>query len=140
MAPEHEAPPPVEPLRPGDDLGPGRRPPGGPGGHRVAGRGPRRRHLPGPHGDARLRHGAGWDDELEGMAAGMRAALHALASYRTHFPGRPAAWVRVSGAGTGAAAAAWDELTGALGLAGAGPGRRVPGGPRGARPARGGER
>jgi hypothetical protein len=62
--------------------------------------------------------GAGWDDELEGMAAGMRAALHALASYRTHFPGRPAAWVRVSGAGTGAAAAAWDELTGALGLAG----------------------
>ena len=73
--------------------------------------------------------GAGWDDELEGMAAGMRAALHALASYRTHFPGRPAAWVRVSGAGTGAAAAAWDELTGALGLAGAGPGRRFTAGP-----------
>jgi hypothetical protein len=73
--------------------------------------------------------GAGWDDELEGMAAGMRAALHALASYRTHFPGRPAAWVRVSGAGTGAAAAAWDELTGALGQAGAGPGRRFAAGP-----------
>ena len=33
----------------------------------------------------------GWDDELEGMAAGMRAALAALAGYRAHFPGRPAA-------------------------------------------------
>jgi uncharacterized protein YndB with AHSA1/START domain len=90
---------------------------------------------------------AGWDEELEGMAAGMRAALAALASYREHFPGRPAAWVRVAaavpgdrtrGAPGGAAPpagertsaegertrAAWAELTGALGLAGAGPGRR----------------
>jgi uncharacterized protein YndB with AHSA1/START domain len=67
---------------------------------------------------------AGWDEELEGMAAGMRAALATLASYRAHFPGRPAAGVRASGGAAGGAAAAWAELTGALGLDGAAPGRR----------------
>ena len=72
---------------------------------------------------------AGWDDELEGVAAGMRAALAALAAYRAHFPGRRAAWARVSGAAPDAPAAAWAELTGALGLAGAVAGRRFAAGP-----------
>jgi hypothetical protein len=72
---------------------------------------------------------AGWDDELEGVAAGMRAALAALAAYRAHFPGRRAAWVRVSGVAPGPPAAAWAELTGALGLAGAVAGRRFAAGP-----------
>jgi uncharacterized protein YndB with AHSA1/START domain len=72
---------------------------------------------------------AGWDDELEGMAAGMRAALAALAVYRRHFPGRRAAWVRVSAPPPGPPAAAWAELTGALGLAGAAAGQRFAAGP-----------
>jgi hypothetical protein len=43
---------------------------------------------------------AAWDDELEGLATGMRAPLAALTVYRHHFPGRRAAWVRVSAAAT----------------------------------------
>jgi uncharacterized protein YndB with AHSA1/START domain len=69
----------------------------------------------------------GWQEELEGMAAGMRAALAILACHRRWFPGRPAAWVRVSAAAPGPAAAAWAELAGALGLAGASAGQRLDG-------------
>jgi uncharacterized protein YndB with AHSA1/START domain len=76
---------------------------------------------------------AGWEDELEGMAAGMRAALAILACHRRWFPGALAAWLRVSAAAPGPEAATWAELAGALGLAGATASRRVdgPGGPLG---------
>jgi uncharacterized protein YndB with AHSA1/START domain len=71
---------------------------------------------------------AGWDEELEGMAAGMRAAVDTLARHRAHFPGQRAAWVQALGTHPGPPPAAWAELAGALGLAGATPGQRVAGG------------
>jgi uncharacterized protein YndB with AHSA1/START domain len=74
---------------------------------------------------------AGWEEELEGMAAGMRLALDTLARYRTWFPGRRGRWLRAGTAAAGSPARAWAALTEALGLARAAPGQRVDTGGRG---------
>jgi uncharacterized protein YndB with AHSA1/START domain len=42
-----------------------------------------------------------WDEELEGIATGMRAALASLRLYLTHFAGQAGVWVRVAGADPG---------------------------------------
>jgi uncharacterized protein YndB with AHSA1/START domain len=72
---------------------------------------------------------AGWDEELEGIAAGMRAALATLRLYRTHFPGQRGAWIRAAGTAPGPPEAVWARLTGALGLADATPGAAATSGP-----------
>jgi uncharacterized protein YndB with AHSA1/START domain len=58
--------------------------------------------------------GADWDDELEGMAAGMAAGLDALRLHLTWFPGGRPSWARASVAATGPVAELWGELAGAL--------------------------
>ena len=60
--------------------------------------------------------GAGWDDEIDGMAEGMRAALENLRIYLTHFPGLTGAWVRAFGTGPADLDERWEALAGALGL------------------------
>jgi uncharacterized protein YndB with AHSA1/START domain len=63
-----------------------------------------------------------WDEEIEGMAEGMRLALRNLQRYLTHFPGQRGAWIRAFGSTRGQG---WDALATALGLAGAAEGDRV---------------
>jgi uncharacterized protein YndB with AHSA1/START domain len=67
----------------------------------------------------------GWDEELEGMAAGMRLALDTLVRYRTWFPGHRGHWLRAAAAAAGPPERAWAALTGGLGLDRAAPGQRV---------------
>jgi uncharacterized protein YndB with AHSA1/START domain len=60
-----------------------------------------------------------WDEELEGIATGMRAALASLRLYLVHFPGRAGVWVRAATAAPGPPDRSWARLTEAIGLAGA---------------------
>jgi uncharacterized protein YndB with AHSA1/START domain len=60
--------------------------------------------------------GAAWDDEIDGMTEGMRAALENLRIYLTHFPGETGAWARAFGTGPADLDERWAALAGALGL------------------------
>lgn len=75
-----------------------------------------------------------WDDELDGLAEGMRTALEQLRLYLAHFAGRHAVSVRAFGRAAGPQVRAWEQLLSALGLDNAVAGDRVtasgPGVPR----------
>ena len=103
---------------------------------RVAGRGPRRRHLRGPADPTAASAAApSGTPSTTPTEAGWRLFLYNLRLYLTHFPGQPCASVLVNGKAAGPVARAFGELAGALGLpAGAREGR--PGG--GDRPRRAG--
>jgi uncharacterized protein YndB with AHSA1/START domain len=62
---------------------------------------------------------AGWDEELEAIATGMRAGLATLRLYLAHFAGQAGVWVRVAAAAPGPPDRSWARLTEAIGLAGA---------------------
>ena len=59
-----------------------------------------------------------WDDELEGFETGWPGFFEVLRLYLAHFPGQPAANVRVMTTHPGGTAQAWSTLAPALGLAG----------------------
>jgi uncharacterized protein YndB with AHSA1/START domain len=69
--------------------------------------------------------GSEWDEEIGGIDEGMGAALESLRLYMTHFAGQRGAWIRAFGNRPGRRAERWAALSGALGLTGAAPGRRV---------------
>jgi uncharacterized protein YndB with AHSA1/START domain len=76
--------------------------------------------------------GADWKQELGSMQEGWSIFLLNLRSYLTDFAGQPSSVVLVHGSARGPRRAAWAELAGELGLAGAAVGDRaevaVPGG------------
>lgn len=65
-----------------------------------------------------------WDGQLESAEAGWPAFFPVLRLYLAHFRGQPCSTFRVMGVAAGPQPAAWNTLTAALGLAGAGVGRR----------------
>ncbi|MQA77233.1 MAG: SRPBCC domain-containing protein [Streptosporangiales bacterium] len=62
--------------------------------------------------------GETWDDELDGLAEGMRTALESLRLYLTHFAGWHGASLRAFGRASGTQQQAWRELLTTLGLDG----------------------
>jgi hypothetical protein len=68
---------------------------------------------------------ADWDEEIEGMSEGLRAALRSLRLYLTHFAGQRGSWSRAFGNVPGSREQAWKALTRALGLADAAEGARA---------------
>jgi uncharacterized protein YndB with AHSA1/START domain len=64
----------------------------------------------------------GWDEEIDGMAGGMRSALEHLRLYLTWFPGQRGTWIRVHGP---AAGDAWARIVKGLGIADPQVGERV---------------
>jgi uncharacterized protein YndB with AHSA1/START domain len=62
---------------------------------------------------------AAWDDQLDSMEKGWPAYFDVLRIYLAHFPGSRAASISSTQTYLGSAAAAWAELTQALGLSGA---------------------
>jgi hypothetical protein len=89
-------------------------------------RGPRRRH---DRVELRPGDGVGGDADRVGPAAAVRHGwpwfFEILNLYLTHFRGERCSTIRAMGAAPGPAAAAWDAVTTALGVAGAAPGGRV---------------
>jgi len=65
-----------------------------------------------------------WDDQLEGFEAGWPPFFHVLRLVLTHFPDEPCSAFRLMGEAPMSEEAAWEELAGALGLAGAAEGER----------------
>lgn len=65
-----------------------------------------------------------WDDQLEGFESGWPGYFAVLRLYLAHFPGAPAAVLRISGESPLGQLEAWKRLTSALGLAGADVGER----------------
>jgi hypothetical protein len=65
-----------------------------------------------------------WDDQLEGFESGWPGFFAVLRLYLTHFPGAPAAVLRLAGESTASEADAWSRLTAELGLVGANVGER----------------
>jgi uncharacterized protein YndB with AHSA1/START domain len=66
-----------------------------------------------------------WDDELQQMREGWLVHMNLLRLYLTHFGGDPVAWIQTTGTSSGSAGAAWEALTGALGLPAAALGERA---------------
>jgi uncharacterized protein YndB with AHSA1/START domain len=75
----------------------------------------------------------GFGEDLDSMGEGWTAFLDNLRVYLTHFAGRPAETVTVTGTAAAPHDEAWAELTGALGLDGVAPGDVVEAGADGAR-------
>ncbi|MGQ0647056.1 MAG: SRPBCC family protein [Gemmatimonadaceae bacterium] len=74
-----------------------------------------------------------WDDQLEGFEAGWPGFFEVLRVYLAHFPGHPAASVKMSASHSGGELEAWSVMTRALNLGGANVGERrqaPPGAPR----------
>ena len=69
-------------------------------------------------------NGDAWDDQLESMESGWPSFFNVLRLVLTHFQGQPCSSLRVMGTGPEPESKAWEELTGALGLAGAQEGER----------------
>lgn len=67
---------------------------------------------------------ATWDDQLESFEAGWPGFFAVLQTYLAHFPGKPAAVLRIAGAAQRDQVELWSRLTAALGLAGASVGER----------------
>ena len=65
-----------------------------------------------------------WDEQLESMESGWPWYFEVLRMYLGDFAGQPSAAVRLMRPSAGTEAESWHALTGALGLAGAGPGDR----------------
>lgn len=65
-----------------------------------------------------------WDNQLESFEAGWPPFFHVLRLVLTHFPGETCSAFRLMGEAPGSEEAAWEELTGALGLTGAAEGER----------------
>jgi uncharacterized protein YndB with AHSA1/START domain len=65
-----------------------------------------------------------WDDQLESMESGWPPYFSILRLYLEHFPGQPSAGFRLLGDASASEEEAWENLTGALGLAGATKGER----------------
>ncbi|WP_225769510.1 SRPBCC domain-containing protein [Inquilinus sp. Marseille-Q2685] len=70
--------------------------------------------------------GDDWDAQFEGHEHGWRSFFRILRLYLAHFRGQHGANLQLMGVGSEPTASeAWVALTGRLGIAGAGPGRRV---------------
>lgn len=65
-----------------------------------------------------------WDDQLKGMETGWPPHFEVLRLYLARFQGLPSTCLRLMGSHPGSEAAAWQALTGALGLADAAVGQR----------------
>lgn len=65
-----------------------------------------------------------WDDQMTSWESGWPAFFRILRLYLTHFPGQSGVGIQMMGVAPEPASEAWDGLTGALGLAGAGVGER----------------
>jgi uncharacterized protein YndB with AHSA1/START domain len=66
-----------------------------------------------------------WDKQFEGHEHGWAAFFRVLRLYLTHFRGQPCSAFQVMGVAPEPKSAAWDALTGALGLTGAAVGQHV---------------
>ncbi len=65
-----------------------------------------------------------WDSQLEGFEAGWPPFFHILRLVLTHFQGQRCSALRLMGEAPGSEAEAWEEMAGALGVAGAAVGER----------------
>lgn len=68
--------------------------------------------------------GDDWDDQMTAWESGWPAFFRILRLYLAHFPGQRGVGIQMMGVAPEPASEAWDALTGALGLAGAGVGQR----------------
>jgi uncharacterized protein YndB with AHSA1/START domain len=66
-----------------------------------------------------------WDDQFEGHTYGWLSFFRILRLYLTHFRGQTGSMFQVMGVASEPKSEAWEAVTGALGLAGAGIGQRV---------------
>jgi uncharacterized protein YndB with AHSA1/START domain len=66
-----------------------------------------------------------WNEQFEGIEHGWPAFFRILRLYLEHFRGLPCTQMQLMGVGPEPASVAWDDLTSALGLAGALQGQRV---------------
>jgi uncharacterized protein YndB with AHSA1/START domain len=69
--------------------------------------------------------GARWEDEIGGVAEGMKGGLACLRLYMTHFRGRRGAWIRAFGDRPAPRDERWEALCGGLGLTGTAAGQPV---------------
>jgi uncharacterized protein YndB with AHSA1/START domain len=74
-----------------------------------------------------------WDSQFEGHELGWAGFFRILRIYLTHFAGQPCAASQFMGFTTKPVPAAWNDLAGALGLAGGTAGQRVASAPDGPR-------
>ena len=65
-----------------------------------------------------------WDDQLQSFESGWPAYFRILRLYLKHFQGQRCSPIRVMGQASGSETEAWEEMAGALGLAGAAMGER----------------
>ena len=65
-----------------------------------------------------------WDNQLESFESGWPGFFRILRLYLSHFRGQRCSILQLMGSASGPEPAAWEALTGALGLAGAVPGER----------------